>query len=350
MYSAVAVSFALALTLASCSSAPEPAPAPEPTEQTSSPQSFDELIEAAKSEGSLRVYSSLPEGDQKKLDEGFTAKYGIEVESLRLGGNTLPTRFETETTASTPSGEVLLSTALDFLLTETEAGTLVPFEDSGVPDALEDLPEAATLDDYAGIPVFQILNTGFIYNTDQVADSDIPATWGEFVASDVSAKACSVSPDSSETLMIFMASLRASDGDDVLRGLGERISRWYPSVVPMNEAVASGECAVGLNSAEFFTHAMKGQGAPVEFKVAASATHPVVGGAVAAKAEHPNAARLFLHYALSEDGGTALQNPPTGSFGAYHADQFPSNLAVMSPEDQRKALDDTAEVMKLLGF
>jgi len=348
--SAAATSLALLLTLTGCASASEPAAAPDPKGDLAEPGSLDELITAAKAEGKVRVYSSLPEVDQQRLVDGFTAEYGITVESLRLGGNTLPTRFDAETSAGSPSGEVLLSTALDFLLVETENGTLVPFDDTGVVELLPGLPEAATLEEYAGIPIFQVLSTGFLYNTDMVTSVDIPETWKEFVESDLADKACAVAPDTSESLMIFMAALRATDGDDMLATLGERVNRWYPSVIPMNEAVASGECAIGLNSAEFFAHAMKGQGAAVEFASAPSAAYPVVSGAVATNAEHANAARLFLHYALSEDGGTAIQDPEIGSFGAFDADAFPSDLEVMNPVEQRKALEDSAEILRTLGF
>lgn len=341
---------ALALTVVGCSST---APAEQNPAASSAPAealSFDDLVAAAQEEGSLRVYSSLPEGDQQKMVDGFTEQYGITVESLRLGGNTLPTRFDAETSAGSPSADTVITTSLDFVLTATENDHLVPFADTGVEPLLEGLPDAAILTDYEDAPIVQVISTGFLFHTDMVSASDIPTTWKAFADSDLAERACAVAPDSSEALMLFMAALRDAEGDEVLSTLGGKIARWYPSVIPMNEAVASGECAIGLNSAEFFAHAMKGQGAPVDFAEAPTAVPPIVTGAVATAAESPNAARLFLHYALSEEGGSAIQNPDVGAFGAYDTDKMPANVQILTPEQQRAAFADSKEILALLGF
>lgn len=349
--SAWVLTLALGLAVTGCASTDATEATPTPTEAPAGEAlTLDELVDAAKAEGTVRVYTSLPESDQEKLATAFTEKYGIKVESLRLGGNTLATRFETEADAGSPTGEVLLSTALDFLLGATEQGTLLPFEETGVNELLGGLPEEAILDDYAGIPVFQVMSTGFIYNTNLVDESDLPDSWTDFVESDLAGEACAVAPDTSEALMVFMASLRDADGDATLEKLGQSIARWFPSVVPMNEAVAAGECAIGLNSAEFFTHIMKAQGAPVEFATAPSASYPVVSAAVASGAEHPNAARLFMHYALSPEGSAVIFDPATGSFGAFDAAEYPADFGVLPPTKHKEVLAQSQEVLKLLGF
>ncbi|ASN53367.1 ABC transporter substrate-binding protein [Sinomonas sp. R1AF57] len=336
---------AVALAVTGCSASPA-----APTAAHTAAATLEDLVAAAQKEGSVRVYSALSEGDQKKLAAGFQEKYGISVESLRLGGTTLPTRFESETAAGSPSGDVLLSTTLDFLLKATDEGALVPFTDSGVPAMLNGLPPTAELNQYAGIPMFQVLSTGFIYNTGMVSPADIPTSWQDLVASPLAGKTCAVSPDTSESLMVFMASLRNAGGDGVLSKLGSKIARWYPSVIPMNEAVASGECALGLNSAEFFAHAMKAKGAAVEFAAAPTAVYPVVGVAVAGAAQHPNAARLFMLYSLSSEGGATVNDVSIGSYGAMDAEKYPAGFSVLSPADQKAALGESADIMKLLGL
>lgn len=314
------------------------------------PETLDALVEAAKEEGSVKVYTPLPEGDQEKLDKGFEEKYGIKVESLRLGGNTLPTRFMSELQAGTPTGDVVLPTTLDFLADETKSGVLVPFEDSGVPELLDGLPEEAILKDYEGGPLYQLLATGFIYNTDLVSESDIPKSWEDLVNSDLMAQTCAVDPSTSESLIVFMDEVRSQGGEGTLKKLGSEMKRWYPSVVPMNEAVVSGECAIGLNSAEFFALGLESQGAPTAFAQAPSAALPIVSVAVNAEAEHPNAARLYMQYALSEDGGSALQDPSKGSYGAYHADELPEGYKIMPLDQQKAAIEDSSKILGLLGF
>lgn len=350
-HAALALTATIALALTACSGTPETPTQPDPDDATSSGEisELDELVAAAQAEGTVRVYSSLPEGDQERLTAGFTDTYGITVESLRLGGNTLPSRFDAETQAGSPSGEVLISTALDFLLEETDAGTLVAFEETGVEAFLDGFPEQATLPAYGDVPMFQVLGTGFLYNTETVKAADIPDTWSEF-AETFAGEYCAVAPDTSEALMVFMAGLRDAEGDDALTKLGEGVLRWYPSAIPMNEAVASGECAIGINSAKFFAAAMQSQGASVEFAPAPTAVYPVVGAAVSAAADHPNAARLFLHYALSEEGGALVNDAGVGSYGAYDADQYPSDFQVLTPEENKEVLDSSEDILRLLGY
>jgi len=312
--------------------------------------SLDELIEAAQAEGSVSVYGELQEPDLQRFAEGFTEKYGIEVETLRLGGNSLAQRFEAEKQANSPTADVLLGLDLEFFRVSIENDLVVSFDDSGVHDLLEGFPDEYSFEEF-GVPMLQTLATGFIYNTDLVDEAEIPDTFQELVDSDRwQGKFCSVDPNTSMSVVSFYSVLVENEGEDLVRELGEKMARWYPNIVALNEAVAVGECELGIDSAQFFVEGMKASAnAPVEFAAAPSALYPSPTATVVQGAEHPNAARLFVHYVLSEEGNRLLNTPDGGSFGPWDGDHIPEDFWVPSPEQRQNWRGQSAEIADLLG-
>ena len=351
LLSAIGVGTVLTLALAGCGGSPEtPEPAPEAVETDGAELSdFDALVEAAKAEGSLRVYAQIPEPPLLAYAEAFKEKYGINVEALRLGGNTLSSRFDTETEAGTPSGELLIATDIEFLASAAGRGDLLGFSEVGVKELFDGFPEASVLDDYDA-PVVQALYTGFVYNTDDVAAADLPKSWSDLSDARWAGNFCAVDPSTSLSMAQFMWTLRDEGGDAVLSTIGANIGRWYPNVVALNEAVAVGECQLGLNSAEFMIRAAQRNGAPVDFATGPSGVYPVVSASVATEAEHPNAARLFLHFILAEENTRILSDPADGSFGPWDYAQFPPDFWVPQPSDFQVVRDQTPELLALLGL
>ncbi|MDR7083257.1 iron(III) transport system substrate-binding protein [Arthrobacter ginsengisoli] len=309
---------------------------------------LDSLIAAAQAEGSLRVYGQIPEDSMTAFAEAFQKKYGIKVNALRLGGNTLASRFDAETQARTATGEVLTATDLEFIKKATDRGDLVSFTDSGVAKLLDGFPTKAMLEDYKS-PVLNIVDTGFIYNTKMVEAKELPKSWSELSGSRWARKYCAADPGASASVASFMWTLREKEGDQALSDFGANIGRWYPNVIALTEAVASGECQLGVNSAELFVRTGQKNGAPVEFASQPSALFPVVSAAVAANAEHPNAARLFLHFILSPEGSRLMNDPANGSYGPWDSAEYPADFWVPAPSDLEKVRADTPELLKLLG-
>lgn len=336
---------ALMLGLTACAPPAAEQPVAPPVEISD----FDTLVADAQAEGSLRVYAQIPEASMTKFVEVFQEKYGIKVEALRLGGNTLSSRFDSEVTAGTATGEALIVVDVEYLAKATADGHIRGFSETGVVDYLEGFPEEAIFTEFDA-PNVQVLDTGFIFNTADVKASEVPTAWTGLNDSRWQGKTCAVDPATSVNVAHFFWKLGQEMGDDALATLGGNIGRWYPNVIAMNEAVAVGECELGLNSAKFFVEQGKGAGAPIEFASAPDAIPPLVSAGVATNAEHPNAALLFTHFILSEEGNALLNDPAIGAIGPWNMDALGDNFMVPTAAEFEEVRAATPDVLKALGL
>lgn len=346
LLSAVGIGAIAALVLTGCGAPAASTPTAQPSIEV---DSVDSLVAAAKAEGSLRVYGQIPEAEMKALTDGFSSEYGITVESLRLGGNTLSSRFESEVQAGTPSADILIAVDTEFLSKAAAAGHLEGFSKTGVRELIDGFPEQAVLTDFDA-PIAQIVNVGFIYNTSKVQSAEIPAAWSDLESERWKGKYCAVDPTTSVNVAHFFWDMQAASNDAALEAFGENIGRWYPNIVAMNEAVAVGECELGLNSAEFFVNGAIGTGAKVAYADQPSRIPPLTSASVATAAEHPNAARLFLHYMLSEEPNRILSGPDKGAIGPWDVEMLPAADELPRPTDFQEVRDATNELVSLLGL
>lgn len=306
------------------------------------------LEAAAKEEGEVRVYTQLPEEAVAELGKSFEEKYGIKVDALRLGGNTLGSRFDSEVQAGSPTAEVVLTNDLEFQGNQVEQGNMVAFKDTGVKELFDNFPEEADYPEF-GVPMIQIVDTGFIYNTDKLSEADLPKDWKDLNGGKLKGKYCSVEPTASANTAAYFWQMREDYGDDTLVNFADNIGRWYPNVVAMNEAVAVGECDLGVNSADFFVQPAAASGAPVAFANAPTNVPPIMTASVTTKAEHPHAARLFMYYALSEEGNRLLNPEGKGSFGTWDTEDIP-DFTKPTKESYKKIREDQRSINGDLGF
>ena len=87
--------------------------------------------------------------------------------------------------------------------------------------------------------------------------------------------------------------------------LGALKPRIYPGALPLSQAVASGELAVGSYTTVMTDEQKKG--APVEWRVPAKAWGARFYGQILKTAPHPNAAKLFMNFVFSDEAVAALE-------------------------------------------
>lgn len=341
---ALAVSAAMALAVSACGSSPSSDKSSDKT--TSGYTSVDALVTAAKAEGTVKIYTQMTDADTAKMNQAFTAKYGIKVDNLRVGGNDLYTRFQSEADANSDTADLIVGTDPIAFKTLEDSGKVLGFSASGVAKLLPDFPSKYYLkaDDVA---LFQTIDTGFIYNTTKVTEADIPKKWADLGSSKFAGKVCIVDPSTSISFATFTNTIRASEGDDVLKAIGKNLVRLYPNVINLNEAVASGECGIGLNSAAFFVPPLAAKGSPVAFAHMPTAVYNPTVMAANAKAKHPAAARLYLHFFESKEGSAVTNVPNSGSFGPYSTD-MPSTFKFSTAAEINKAQADTQTILGLV--
>lgn len=286
---------------------------------------MDELVAVAKAEGEVLLYTTLTEPDVESLSKDFEAKYGIKVNTLRLGSNDAISRFDSESAAKAPSADLLLVAETRYFADGVAKGYVVPLEESGVLDLVPDYPRKYLVPD-AGTAIVNITNAGWVYNKEKVSPSELPTSWEDLLDPRWTGKL--VGPPASDEINNLMTLNLVAEqyGDDFLTKVHAQLKREYPDLVPMHEAVASGEGDIGLQSIEFFVNALAAGGAPLGFVSVPPGYYPVHALGVAANAKHPAASRLMAEYLLSREGSESVAKG-VGVYTPYD-DRIPADFVV----------------------
>lgn len=342
----LAVSVAASLLLVGCS-APATTTSAEP-EDMAPVTDLDTLIKDAQEEGSLLLYSALTEKDLERLTQGFTEKYGIDVQALRLGGTDAATRFDTETQANAPSADLLVLADPVYIGDVTERGDAVPLEETGLFDLLDEVPEHLPAPEI-GSAIVQIVNAGIAYNTENVSPDEVPDSWDDLTDERWRGKLIGTTPESSVNNLVQWGLIYDELGADTVEAIGENVSRTYPNLVPLHESLATGEGDIAMQSAQFFVEMQKAEGKPIEFVNLRPSVYPTISVGVSARAENPAAARLLAYYLMTEEGSDTISNPEIGALSPYDEEQIPEDFAVVSPKVAEKYEGMKAEISGAFG-
>ena len=252
------------------------------------------LVERAKQEGTLTVYTSLAPTESRPLAEAFEKKYGIKVESWRALSDKVVQRAVTEAQGKRYAVDVLETNGPEMEMLAREK-LLAEFHS----------PHIADLPVYA-IPVHRLWMpdrmTFFVvaYNTAKVKRSDLPKTYEGFLDPKWRGRLGLEATDAE-----WMATLIKQWGADRGNEFFRRLAMMKPDVrkghVLLAELVAAGEIEVGLTIYSGNAETLKRKGAPIDW----APIEPVVarpqGIGVARNAPHPNAALLFADFVLSPE-------------------------------------------------
>ena len=265
------------------------------TSLAQSPSEWQKVVEAAKGEGKVVLYSALVGAPStSRITEAFEAKYGIPVETLEARASELLERVRTEQVSGRSLGDVSYngSTA-----TERQMHDSVFVPHGGLSSASRLV--APFTSDGTRVPAF-VIHFGILVNTDLVKPSDEPRSWkdlllprwkGQILADDVH-------PVGSGSL--FFQATYGKLG----REFHEKLAAQDPSFTRdprgSQRRVARGEYPIFLPSS---LAAMKElEGLPLKTVVPSEgAVYVLYQTAVFKNAPHPNAARLFMDFLLRDE-------------------------------------------------
>jgi iron(III) transport system substrate-binding protein len=284
-----ALGLALALGLAPVALAPaygQGAPAAHPWMDPA-------LLEAAKAEGSLIVYSSTNEQEGLPLFKIFEDATGIKVQYIRNADSPLMSRLAIEYRAGQKAWDILHTTTINKVPPQMMAEI--------------DPPEAKNIAAEARDPgkrwygVYANYNAP-AYNTTKVKASELPKTYEEFAQHKEWAGKVAIDSTDNEWLKAMYAYYGEQKGEQVIKSI---VAALNPVItdghLAMARALGAGEYALALNQYVMLSNNVKLAGGPVEV----FALDPVallfgqVG--VSAMAPHPNAARLAANFMLSQE-------------------------------------------------
>jgi iron(III) transport system substrate-binding protein len=297
------------------------------------------LLEAAKKEGTLVIYSSVNEQEGLPIWKTFEQETGIHIEYVRASDSQLIARMAIENRAGKPAWDLLLITAVHKLPSQM----LAPL----------DLSEAQHLFPAARDPGRRWF--GFAanynvpaYNTKLVKPSELPQSYEELTKRTEWAGRMVINESDSEWVTTLLAHYGEAKGRSLIRDLATNLK---PAIVAGHLAVAravgAGEYLVALTNYVNLTLNVKLSGAPIDFwnLDPVGVFYQQVGAS--AQAVHPNAARLGANFILSKEAQALLAkrgriparpdvetNPP-GVLAALHAKKVVP--IAITPEQEKKA-------------
>jgi iron(III) transport system substrate-binding protein len=267
------------------------------------------LVEAAKKEGTVAIYTSTDTAQSQKLQDAFTAKYGIKIAYNDLGTNGAYNQVISEAAAGQTAADVVWSSAMDLQMTLVKDGYAQEYAS----------PEAANVPAWAnyqntlyGTTVEPI---GAIYNTKAIAKEKLPKTYADMIAflndnkTEFQGKVASFDPEKSGSGFLHDSNDARERKDfwDLAKALGACGAKLYSSSGAMKETVVSGENVIAINIIGSYALDWVKETPNLGVHFASDYTPAFSRLALIAKdAPHPNAAKLFVDFMLSKEGQDAL--------------------------------------------
>ena len=256
-------------------------------------QSVD--VAAAKKEGRVVVYGSVVPQAMEELHKNFEKKYDIKVDYWRGSSTAVAERAQSEWRAGRPAFDVVES-SWDVMLLMKKEGIFARY----IPPSSEKFAEQFKEKD-ALITPWRILPISILYNTELVKAAEAPKSLEELLHPKWKGKISMPDPSRHTTTAKFFWNLEKFMGAkwrEFAKNLAKQQPLLVESLAPVTPAIIKGEAHVGIAYIKF----VKQYKGPVFYatldKYLADPNHLALG----AKAARPNAAKLYIEYAVSPDG------------------------------------------------
>ena len=264
------------------------------------------LLEAAKKEGTLTVYSSTNEQEGLVLFKLFESATGIKVQYVRAADSVLSSRMVIEARGGKPSFDIVHMTATNRLPPQILAQYEPPEAKHISPDARDP--------DRRWWGVYAVYNTP-AYNTKMVKAGEIPKSYEEMAKLKHLKGKVAIDGTDAEWLRGLTIHYGEKKGLQIARDLKTNLDPILTvGHLALSRSVGSGEYALSLNNYTNLDVNVKLGGAAIEVFALDPVTQFFGTVGVNAKAPHPNAARLAANFMLSQEMQqlyTKFGRPPT---------------------------------------
>jgi iron(III) transport system substrate-binding protein len=254
-----------------------------------------QLVEAAKKEGKLVWYTTMQIDGSKPLLDAFMKEYPfIKAELVRIGGSTqLLTRIMTETRAGRWLFDVTQGSSMPLLV---KSNLVSPYASPERESFINEFKDSQGF--WTGM---YVTNLVLMYNTNLVAARDIPKDYSDLLDPKWKGKMM-MEPSDYDWYGTLMMTWGQNKAGDYMRQLARQDLTWRNGHGLIPRLVAAGERALGW-AFNYRVEIMKKQGAPVDWVDTFNPILAEVNGiGLSAKPNNPNAAKLFINFALGRRG------------------------------------------------
>ena len=268
--------------------------------QISSAIAAESLVDAAKKEGEVVFYAGMTPSDLEILRAKFQEKYPfVRLKVNRVGGGKILTKIMTEVRTGNHFADVIQTNQFD-LYTFRKIGLLDDYlspEDSFYSNAVKDRGYWTS---------YQLLIRVVAYNTKLVPPDRLPKTYQDLLNPKWK-NTMMLDPTKEEWLAGMLQILGKEKGLKYMRDLANQHVMLRDGNALRSQLVAAGEAALDINMPIHTVEPLKKAGAPIDWTALGPVPASMNGVGVAARAPHPNAARLLVDFVLSKEGQRVLQ-------------------------------------------
>lgn len=267
---------------------------------------WDAVVADAYEEGRVNVYNAASEQQNKRITEAFEEKYpGIKL-SITRGATELPTRVSAELSSGSDGADVLMYSDPNWFVDHEEHLADI---DSPATEGWKDDWWAV---DGKAIQVTALPWSMIAWNTNTFPDGF--ENYEDLLDPSVKGKLGTRS-EVSPSVAGYLDHLETELGEEYLEGIADLDPKFYPSAVPLMQAVGSGEVGVSNLGVPAAIAELQEAGAPIDFTYADPGFAYTHGAASFTESKRPNAGRVFMDFLMSEEGQAAYNGDGQGGAG-----------------------------------
>ncbi len=262
----------------------------------------DRILEGAKREGRLVLYTGMDVEEANQYAKEFTKKYPfIKPDVFRSSGEKVQTRFLVEHRANVHNADIF-QTSIVQVYQLKNAGLLAKYISE------ESLSYAAGFKDPLGYwTAFYLIPYVIGYNTNLVSAKDAPKSYEDLLHPRWKGQ-IGLETEEYQWFYHLVQILGNEKGLDYMRRLAGQNPQMRKGHTLLAQLVAAGEMALAVVVYSNRVERMKDVGAPIDWVRFRGPTITAINAiSIPEKAPHPNAAKLFVDFVLSREGQNLLR-------------------------------------------
>lgn len=260
---------------------------------------FQGVIDKAKQEGSVTIYSSQGTDQLNDLAKRFQDKYGVKVDVLRDVDANVEAKTNVEHDSKKGVADIVVVSDKAFVDAKGQAGYFVPVTGPDFNNAAYNKAQNVNAN---GSFVVSAAVFALGWNTQAVPNG--MKSYKDLLDPKLKGKIGVPDPAVSPSIVDFYFYLQEQNGPDFVNKLAAQKPQIFPSVLTEAQNLTSGQIA-GATAVQALVDE-KANGAPVDFLVPSPAWGARFFASITSVAPHPNAAQLLADFLVTQDGQEAI--------------------------------------------